>query len=172
MIQVSVDTTEIKRLGNRLRDLSGRFRSHFLRPEVEELGQRGLDILREEMPERSGALKASAGLNVISDVSFELTEGEEYGAIQRKGSPPHFIYPGMLTPIYLNHATRSKNPKEALWWPGLSHPVRWVGPPYTRVHPGFKADKYDERTRDRLLNEAPKIVNALGARIMAFLRGN
>jgi len=43
------------------------------------------------------------------------------------GTRPHMIYPRF---------------KEALWWPGLGHPIPWVGPPYTRVHPGTRPNLF------------------------------
>jgi hypothetical protein len=88
---------------------------------------------RELAPKRRGVL--AKGLRRRHPRKFEWTieetgEGARFGRFVRSGTGPHPIYPRV---------------KKALWWPGLSHPIPWVGPPYTRLHPGTPAIPYHER---------------------------
>lgn len=42
--------------------------------------------------------------------------------------------------------------KSALWWPGLAHPIAFVGPPMTRRHPGVVGTHWADRVIDGYIN--------------------
>lgn len=74
---------------------------------------------------RTGA--TSAGLRVRtrpSEAAVEWYDGMPQALFLEEGTRPHEINP--------------RN-KQALWWPGLSHPISKVGPPVTKLHPGTPA---------------------------------
>lgn len=86
--------------------------------------------VRAFAPERTGALKSSIKANAVSPFMYTITEGVAYGKYQRLGTKKKDY------PIYPRN-------RKALWWPGLAHPIPWVGEPYTREHPGIRGIRYD-----------------------------
>jgi len=94
-----------------------------IRYALTSLGPKVAECVRQEAPERTGALRESISWGV-SGLTLEITEGVSYGLYVRMGTRPHLIFPRYA---------------RALWWPGLDHPVAYVH------HPGTKKDDYAER---------------------------
>jgi hypothetical protein len=65
-------------------------------------------------------------------------------------------------PVHFGFGPRNIYPrvKRALWWPGLSHPIPMVGPPVTRVHPGYKGNQYLYEATDARLGEIGHLAEA------------
>lgn len=72
------------------------------------------------------------------------------------GTRPHYIYPWF---------------KQALWWPGLGHPVPWVGPPYTALHPGTKPNDFVQHALDRSSSNDRKIADHMAGDVVSGITG-
>lgn len=61
--------------------------------------------------------------------TIKTSEPRKLGIVSQS-TAPHYIFPRF---------------KSGLYWPELSHPVTWVGPPYTKKHPGTKANLFVQK---------------------------
>lgn len=95
-------------------------------------------IMQTEVPYKTGKLRQnitafSSGLSGRVGPNLKVTP---YALAVHNGTGPYIIRP---------------KTKKALWWPGLSHPVKMVR------HPGIKANPFIERTVDKVDSPINKI---------------
>lgn len=90
---------------------------------LSDLDRPGLDIRHPVKLKDSYGMVKSPGMR-------EITTSTPYKFLWvTQGTTPHMIFPRF---------------KKALMWPGLAHPIPWVGPPYTREHPGNAPNPYHQ----------------------------
>ena len=116
-----------------------------------------------EAPKRTGNLRKSIVVRTRRVYIHEVTidqrrKGAKYEPFVRLGVRPRggerntgYIYPKR---------------KKALWWPGLSHPIAFVGPPITRKPPGQKANNYFERGVELSEPDIQKYERQIGTEII------
>ena len=85
----------------------------------------------------------------VGTYSVYTSQPEKLGYVTSKTAAHYMIFPGAIT---------GRGSARALSWPGLEHPVKWVGEPYTARHPGSAANPFideayveAERTQERLM---------------------
>ena len=121
--------------------------------------------IKDRAPSRSGALKKSISKRKVGTLEYAVQEtGISYGPYQRYGTVAHYIFPrkGGWLMSYDNHPP-NKSP--------LRHPLRFVGPPLTKLHPGPKPTHYVEYG---LLDARDKIqyfINSLPETIYLGIKG-
>lgn len=92
--------------------------------------------IKGRAPIRSGKLRASISERRIGVLEHAVQEtGVSYGPYQRFGTKAHYIFP-------INKKALMSGPLTAKGL--LHHPLNYVGPPMTRLHPGPKATHYVE----------------------------
>ncbi|MFA6358706.1 MAG: hypothetical protein WCY09_08645 [Candidatus Omnitrophota bacterium] len=69
----------------------------------------------------------------VGTYSVWTSQPEKLGYVTSKTAAHYMIFPGAIT---------GKGSARALSWPGLEHPVKWVGEPYTMRHPGSAANPF------------------------------
>jgi len=69
----------------------------------------------------------------VGTYSVWTSQPEKLDYVTRQTKPGYMIFPGSIT---------GKGSARALSWPGLEHPVKWVGEPYTARHPGSAANPF------------------------------
>jgi hypothetical protein len=113
-------------------------------------------FVKAEAPRRTGELAEGIIVHKIGPYAWEIKATADYDKWVRQRTRPHFIMPRV---------------KKALWWPGLAHPVPWVGPPYTKRHPGTKANLYMQRGADKAKSPIMALAQKLGADIVREIGG-
>ena len=104
--------------------------------------------IKEAAPVRTGNLQGATSIDNLSDYEKRIFVDEgiaPYAIYVIKGTEPYDIYP-------VN--------KQALWWPGLDHPVKHVS------HPGISANDYFQTGVDNAKPEVDQAVNDFKAWIM------
>ena len=86
-------------------------------------------------PKKTGALSRSIAARQQSANTWVIQEGKFYGEFVRHGARGGKGGSGYIFPVR----------KKALYWQGLDHPIPFVGPPMTSLHPGIR---YPERTTE------------------------
>lgn len=111
-------------------------------------------MMRREVPVKTGKLKKNIdahtdffGNNLRGRVGPNLSI-VKYGFWVHEGTKPYTIRP---------------RTKQALWWPGLRHPVKLVR------HPGIKKNPYIPRTITKSEGQVNKIFEKLTDRIIEHL---
>ena len=123
---------------------------------------KGIGPLADETPKRSGKLARSSyftitgapdeqELDILQPARTE--EGDFYGLYVREGTAPHEIRPKRAK------ALRWTEPSGEVVFSRLVH------------HPGTKANPYHVRTVQTLMPEVQRIVNEMGAKVIAYLSG-
>lgn len=112
-------------------------------------------IMREEAPERTGALRQGIRYRTISSGEtswarfYEEGQAADYVAFVIEGTAAHEIAP---------------TTKKALYWPGAGHPVAFVH------HPGTQPNPFPERAMERLEREIDELLDATGEDIVQGVR--
>lgn len=101
--------------------------------------------IRTEVPKDTKKLYDSIELHSRGPFVREITEGQPYGVIVRRGSIAHSIYPRF---------------KKALWWDGLAHPIGFA------PHPGTQPNPYHERGVQRARAAVQSAKAAMGRDIV------
>lgn len=143
MFIVKIDTEELERLLFRLgskaklathRAIESGLTKH-ANMLVKELNRRAPSQRRTDDERYARKLNQSFYFNRADSERTIMTSEPRKLGIVSQDTRPHYIFPRF---------------KQALWWPGLAHPVSWVGPPHTRIHPGTKANTFVQDVfRDR-----------------------
>lgn len=94
--------------------------------------------VRQNAPKKTKRLWQSIQKKQVRKLEWHIIEGVAWGKYVRLGVRAHDIFP------------RSK---QALWWPGLPHPI-----PFVLDHPGQKANPYH---KDAIENKRPLIQSHL-----------
>jgi hypothetical protein len=112
------DMSEVRDLADDLGDAGARVteRSQVV---MEKTGHDVVSDAQALCPVRTGNLKNSIGVD-FGNLSFEVKASASYAAIVEYGSAPHTIRP---------------RTKQALFWPGATHPVKQVQHPGTAPQP-------------------------------------
>ncbi len=156
MIKISVVSPQLARTRDKFQRFSGRMSETVIEASVERLAKEGLIAVKSYAPVgRTGDLRNSLSLTQKGRFEWHITEGVHYGKYIREGTAanaPHWVTPGQYTQRLLGHPTRSVDPKKALWWPGLPHPI-----PLVTNHPGVQPNPYHERAADHLKDYLPQI---------------
>lgn len=91
--------------------------------------------IKDRAPKRGGTLRASIMKRKVAKLEYAVQEGVAYGRFQRYGTQAHYIFPvkgsALMSP---------PSPGANL----LHHPLNYVGPPLTALHPGPKPTYYPE----------------------------
>ena len=98
-----------------------------------EFVPRVIDVLKGNMPSRTGKMQSSLFMSVLGINEYGVSSNVDYEKWVRYGTLPHMIYP-------VN--------KKALWWQGATHPSA-----YAR-NPGIVPNDYVERSSGQFNAEA------------------
>jgi len=87
----------------------------------------------------------------VGTYSVSTSQPDKLDYVSRKTASNYMIFPGAIT---------GRGSAKALAWPGIDHPVKWVGEPYTARHPGSAANPFineahaeAERTEEQLMTQ-------------------
>ena len=132
MIKLVIEMSGAKEIA----DAIGRDKTAEIDKRLSALVSKVAKQIKENAPVRSGKLRKSISSRKVSVLEYAVQEtGVGYGTYQRWGSQPHYIFPSRAKAL-MTPPTYTKSP--------LQHPLNYVGPPMTRLHPGPKPTYYVE----------------------------
>jgi hypothetical protein len=137
VISITVEVIGLREIINGLQ----RDKTPIIERRLDNIADAILEGVVSETPRRTGRL-AKGHYVTKRPLERRIIEGEPYGKIVRQGAKPHPIYP---------------RAQKALFWPGLSHPIRYV-----KRHPGIKSNQYHLRGVKIGMVKAESDVKALG----------
>ena len=141
-IAIRIDTSQ-------MRNLSGRFKSAALHVKpladliLDRIAHRLWIDVQKHVPLKTGKLANSFYIQ-SEGKKRHLDSDSTYLEAVVHGTKPHYIRPRY---------------KKALWWPELSHPIPYVGPPMTRIHPGTQANPFLDEAIAELEQELDGILD-------------
>jgi hypothetical protein len=133
---ITIDSSDLLRVANNI-ERSAKEVHRLLEWRLSMAARERVNLLKEEAPSQTRTdprhpikvrdsfsyIKGSGTRTIVTSTPYKVS-------IISTGTRPHYIHPLF---------------RKALWWPGLAHPVRWVGPPYTKIHPGTAPNDFIER---------------------------
>ena len=146
------------------------------RKSVRFLGQRWVEIAKEEAPVRTGAFRDSISFKTFvreKSISLRTYQAEPLGRWIILGTKPHKIRPrnkGALYFLWKKHGYYVVVPKGGGFkthfrGPGIK---LWIGKGYVD-HPGTKPNPYNARAYDRWMPEVEKEIKRISTRFVVDL---